>query len=159
MEFFSGARIGNYNQEKEFIKQHKFIDIILNKAIKLNKKGHIFPVYASCHGIQSIIKITENRIEKIGGLFESLDAVNYKTKIQFINNNTNNINKYAKYNNKIVTHNCTFGITPSKFYNTKCLQNEYDIIAIGRDRQNKKFVDFIKHKIYPIYAFQSHPEE
>ena len=157
--FFSGARIGNYNQEKEFIKQYKFIDIILNKAIKLNKNGHIFPVYASCHGIQSIIKTTENRIEKIGGLFESLDAVNYKTKIQFINNNSNNINKYAKYNNKIVIHNCTFGITPSKFYNTKYLQNEYDIIAIGRDRRNKKFVDFIKHKIYPIYAFQCHPEK
>jgi len=157
--FFSGARIGNYNQEKEFINQYRFIDYVLRKAINLNKKGKIFPIYASCHGIQSIIKTTEKRVDKIGGLFESLDAVNYKTKIQFLNNNSNNINKYAKYNNKIVIHNCTFGITPTKFYKTKYLKDEYNVIAIGRDRRNKKFIDFIKHKTYPIYAFQCHPEK
>jgi anthranilate/para-aminobenzoate synthase component II len=157
--FFSGARIGNYNQEKEFINQYKFIDNVLERAIQLNNKGRIFPIYASCHGIQSIVKTTENRTEKIGGLFDGLDAVNYKAKIQFINNTSNNVNKYAKYHNNIVIHNCTFGITPAKFYKTKHLQNEYNIIAIGRDRRNKKFVDFIKHKTFPIYAFQCHPEK
>ena len=157
--FFSGARIGNYNQEKEFINQYKFIDYVLKKAIKLNQKGRIFPVYASCHGIQSIIKTTEKHIDIIGGLFQRLDAVNYKSKIEFVNNNSNNINKYAKYNNKIVIHNCTFGITVNKFYKTKYLQNEYNIIAVAKDRRNKKFVDFIKHKTFPIYAFQCHPEK
>lgn len=157
--FFSGARIGNYNQETEFINQYKFIDYVLKKAINLNKKGRIFPIYASCHGIQSIIKIAEKHSGKNDDLFVSLDAVNYKAKIQFINNNSNNINKYTKYNNKIVIHDCTFGITLSKFYKTKYLQHEYNVIAVGRDRRNKKFVEFIKHKTFPIYAFQCHPEE
>ena len=60
--FLSGARIGNYNQEPEFIQQYTFIDYVLKKAIELNKKGRIFPVYASCHGIQSIVKTSEKKI-------------------------------------------------------------------------------------------------
>ena len=156
--FFSGARIGNYNQEPEFIKQYTFIDNILNRAIELNKNGRIFPVYASCHGIQSIIKTTEKQIYKFN-VFKRLDAVNFKTKLEFIQNDSNNINKYKKFNNEIALHNCTFGITPKMFNKTKYLKNEYNIIAIGRDRRNKKFVDFIKHKVHPIYAFQCHPEK
>ena len=156
--FFSGARIGNYNQEPEFIKQYTFVDNILNKAIELNKNGRIFPVYASCHGIQSIIKTTEKQIHKFN-VFKRLDAVNFKTKLEFIQNDSNNINKYKKFHNEIALHNCTFGITPKMFNKTKYLKNEYNIIAVGRDRRNKKFVDFIKHKVHPIYAFQCHPEK
>ena len=156
--FFSGARIGNYNQEPEFIKQYTFVDNILNKAIELNKNGRIFPVYASCHGIQSIIKTTEKQIHKFN-VFKRLDAVNFKTKLEFIQNDSNNINKYKQFNNQIALHNCTFGITPKMFNKTKYLKNEYNIIAVGRDRRNKKFVDFIKHKVHPIYGFQCHPEK
>jgi gamma-glutamyl-gamma-aminobutyrate hydrolase PuuD len=156
--FFSGARIGNYNQELEFIQQYTTVDYLLQRAIELNKSGRVFPVYASCHGIQSIIKTAEKKIHEFN-VFKRLDAVNFKTKLEFIQNDSNNINKYAKFNNQIALHNCTFGITPVMFNKTKYLKNEYNIIAIGRDRRNKKFVDFIKHKVHPIYAFQCHPEK
>ena len=156
--FFSGARIGNYNQEPEFIKQYTMVDYLIERAVELNKKGRLFPVYASCHGIQSIIKTAEKKIHQFD-VFKRLDAVNFPAKLEFIQNDSNNINKYAKFDNKLVYHNCTFGITPKMFNKTKYLKKDYDMIAIGRDRRNKKFVDFIKHKVHPIYAFQCHPEK
>ena len=156
--FISGARIGNYNKTEEFIQQYERIDYILKKVLEMNKTGRIFPLFASCHGIQSIIKTTENKIHNFK-VFKRLDAVNYKAKLDFINNNTNNIIKYKNYNCQLAQHNCTFGITPKMFNRTKKLKKMYNIVAVARDRRNKKFVDFIKHKTYPIYAFQFHPEK
>jgi len=34
----------------------------------------------------------------------------------------------------------------------------YEIIATNLDKNNKEFIDIIKHKKYPFFGFQGHPE-
>ncbi len=155
--FLSGSEVGNFNKEKEYIHYNNKVKFIVDTAIKLNKTGKILPVLACCNGFQSIILNTEYKTPN-DNYFIKLDAVNYNTHLDFIDNDTNNISKYNKYIDNLALHNCSFGITPLMFNKSKFLKYQYDIIATANDKKNKRFVTFIKHKLYPIYAFQFHPE-
>jgi carbamoylphosphate synthase small subunit len=35
---------------------------------------------------------------------------------------------------------------------------DYKIIATSLDKNNKGFIDIVKHNSYPFYGFQGHPE-
>ena len=148
---FPGSQIGNYYHTKEF-KQHYNKQKFIIKIIELiNKKERILPIFLICHGFQNYI-LSKSKIP-INKLFIDLHAFkNYKRDPLF----TKDGYKLEKLYNKSykLIHNNKLGIHPRIIKKTKKIQ----LIAKNKDKNNKEFVEIIKHKNLPFYGFQAHPE-
>ncbi len=150
--YLTGSQLGNFNHNKEFISYNKKITYIIKTVERINEKGRIFPILACCNGFHSII-INNKTNNKYNNKFIKLDAIDYITNLIYTKDY-----KEFKNTNKKAYHDCTYGITPTAFSKIDDLNNNYTIIANAKDRTNKLFVTYIKHLVYPIYAFQFHPE-
>ena len=49
-------------------------------------------------------------------------------------------------------------MSPTKFNKTKKIKKNISLLAVGKDKKETDFVEIIKHKEYPFYGFQAHPE-
>jgi hypothetical protein len=89
-------------------------------------------------------------------MFITVNADNaYKTIPKFTKYGKKMRNLYKKTRKqKRIVHNNSLAISQKKLAKSK----KIDIIALSCDKNNVKFIDIIKHKKYPFYGFQGHPE-
>jgi hypothetical protein len=82
--------------------------------------------------------------------------INYKTIPQFSNNKMGKL--YKKYFNKTkkLVHNNSLALGLREYRKQK--NKNYEVIATSLDKNNKEFIDIVKHKKYPFFGFQGHPE-
>ena len=148
---FPGSQIGNYYETAEF-KEHLKIHKLLLKLVKsINRKERLLPILSVCHGFQNLMLLETN--EDPDKLFIDVKAYyNYRKNPKF----TKNGNHMKKFYNKSTTliHNNTMGISPTTMNKTK----KISLYAKTKDKTGKSFVEIIKHKNFPFYGFQAHPE-
>ena len=154
---FPGSQRGNVYHNK-YIKQHFLIQKYIVKKIKmLAHNNNIIPIMSKCHGHENMILIEKNyNITKknIKKTFLNVHSYNdYKTIPKFKNSKLGRLFK-SKFNktNKFI-HNHALAL------NSKKKIKNYEIIATNLDKNNIEFIDIIKHKKYPFFGFQGHPDE
>jgi gamma-glutamyl-gamma-aminobutyrate hydrolase PuuD len=157
---FSGSQIGNLYNNK-YIKQHfltqKYIVKKIKKLATNNASNNIIiPILAICHGYENMILIEKNynlTKKNINSAFINVSSFNdYKSIPKFKNNNLGKLLKSNFNKTKKLIHNNALAIDPKHR-----IQN-YEIIATSLDKNNKEFIDIVKHKKYPFFGYQGHPE-
>ena len=156
---FPGSQRGNLYTNK-FIKQHFLIQKYIVKQIKLLTKNNntIIPILAICHGYENMLLIEKNynltnkNIKKILSNVHSYS--DYKTIPKFTNSNLGKLYKKNFNKTRKLVHNNALALVLSQKNKIK----NYEIIATSLDKNNKEFVTIVKHKKYPIFGFQGHPE-
>jgi len=149
---FPGSQIGNYYDKHEFTEHLKTQKILLKMAKKLNKTERLLPILSICHGFQNLMLIETN--EDIDKLFIDVKSYyNYKKDPVFTESGKHFKNFYNSSN--ILIHNNKLGISPNKINKTK----KISLYAKTKDKRGKMFIEIIKHKNFPFYGFQAHPEK
>ena len=147
---------------KKNIKQHFSVQKYIVKKIKiLAHNNNIIPIVSMCHGHENMIlieknynitnkNITNKNIKKT--LINVHSYSDYKTIPKFKNSKLGKLFKSNFNKTKKLIHNHTLALDPKKRI------KNYEIIATNLDKNNKEFIDIIKHKKYPFFGFQGHPE-
>jgi gamma-glutamyl-gamma-aminobutyrate hydrolase PuuD len=169
---FPGSQIGNLYNNK-YIKQHFLTQKYIVKKIKkldtnnatnnannnaTNNANNniIIPILAICHGYENMILIEKNynlTKKNINSAFINVSSFNdYKSIPKFKNNKLAKLLKSNFNKTKKLIHNNALAIDPKHR-----IQN-YEIIATSLDKNNKEFIDIVKHKKYPFFGYQGHPE-
>jgi gamma-glutamyl-gamma-aminobutyrate hydrolase PuuD len=157
---FPGSQIGNLYNNK-FIKQHFLTQKYIVKKIKLLANNNIIlPILAICHGYENMILIEKNynlTNKNIKKTFINVHAYNdYKTIPKFKNSKLGKLFKKNFNKTKKLIHNNSLALA-LKLESKNRIKN-YEIIAISLDKNNKEFIEIIKHKKYPFFGYQGHPE-
>ena len=146
---FPGGQAGNFYNNKFYKAYFKMQQFLMKKATTINSHVRPFPILGICNGYENMMliakhyNITKNNIKTT---FINVKCYkNYKTVPIFRNNGSNKTKK------KII-HNNMLALDPE----TKIPQ--YMIIATSYDKTNKEFIEIVKHRKYPYYGFQGHPE-
>jgi gamma-glutamyl-gamma-aminobutyrate hydrolase PuuD len=155
---FPGSQIGNYYNNK-FIKQHFFTQKYIVKKVKFLAANNILiPILAICHGYENMILIENNYSlskKTISNTFINVNSYsNYKTIPKFSNNKMGKLFKKNFNKTKKLIHNNSLAMP---LYRKQKIRN-YEVIATSLDKNNKEFIDIVKHKKYPFFGFQGHPE-
>lgn len=155
---FPGSQIGNLYNNK-YIKQHFLTQKYIVKKIKKlasNNNNIIIPILSICHGYENMILIEKNynlTKKNINSAFINVSSFNdYKSIPKFKNNKLGKLLKSNFNKTKKLVHNNALAIDPKHR-----IQN-YEIIATSLDKNNKEFIDIVKHKKYPFFGYQGHPE-
>ena len=154
---FSGSQIGNLYNNK-YIKQHFLTQKYIVRKIKLlaNNNNIIIPILAICHGYENMILIEKNynlTKKNVNSAFINVSSFNdYKSIPKFKNNKLGKLLKSNFNKTKKLIHNNALAIDPKHR-----IQN-YEIIATSLDKNNKEFITIVKHKKYPFFGYQGHPE-
>lgn len=167
--FMGGMR--TYKQNGEFENYYKSI-------LEYSKKNYI-PILSICQGYQFLMNIEadENILSDYKNdisvftpdYFVKYDKEDYKTLTNNITSNKkdvkDNLFKYLEIKDvldfeskKVNYHYHKYGITVEEFFSHDNLKENYVISSIGKDRENKEFINSVYHKNYPIHAVQYHPE-
>ena len=154
--FPGNHKLGNVFSNK-FIKQHFFMQKYIVKKVKLLARyNNIIPIVSICHGHQSMILIENNYNLTSKNIKKTLLNVhsyyNYKTIPKFKKTMLGNLFRNNFNKTKKLVHNHALALDSKKKI------KNYEIIATNLDKNNKEFVDIIKHKKYPFFGFQGHPE-
>lgn len=155
---FPGSQLGNLYNNK-FIKQHFLTQKYIVKKIKsLANNNIIIPILAICHGYENMILIEKNynlTNKNIKKTFINVNAYNdYKTIPKFNNNNLGKLFKKNFNKTKKLIHNNSLALASDQKNRIK----NYQVIASSLDKNNKEFIEIIKHKKYPFFGYQGHPE-
>jgi gamma-glutamyl-gamma-aminobutyrate hydrolase PuuD len=153
---FPGSQTGNLYDKKN-IKQHFSVQKYIVKKIKiLAHNNNIIPIVSMCHGHENMILIEKNYNITNKNIKKTLINVHsysdYKTIPKFKNSKLGKLFKSNFNKTKKLIHNHTLALDPKKRI------KNYEIIATNLDKNNKEFIDIIKHKKYPFFGFQGHPE-
>ncbi len=155
---FPGSQIGNYYNNK-FIKQHFLMQKYIVKKIKFMANNNILiPILAVCHGYENMILIEKNynlTKKTINNTFINVNSYyNYKTTPKFSNTKWGKLFKKNFNKTKKLIHNNSLALELTIKHNIK----NYEVIATSFDKNKKEFIDIVKHKKYPFFGFQGHPE-
>lgn len=155
---FPGSQIGNLYDNK-FIKQHFLIQKYIVKKVKLLANNNIIiPILAICHGYENMILIEKNynlTNKNIKNTFTNVNAYNdYKTIPIFSNSKFGKLFKKNFNKTKKIIHNNSMALALHQKYKI----NNYEVIAISLDKNNKEFIEIIRHRKYPFFGYQGHPE-
>jgi len=155
---FPGSQIGNYYNNK-FIKQHFLMQKYIVKKIKFMANNNILiPILAICHGYENMILIEKNynlTKKTIKNTFINVNSFyNYKTTPKFNNTKLGKIFKKNFNKTKKLIHNNSLALELTIKHDIK----NYEVIATSLDKNKQEFIDIVKHKKYPFYGFQGHPE-
>jgi len=153
---FPGSQIGNLYNNK-FINQHFLTQKYIVKKIKLLANNNIIiPILSICHGYENMILIEKNynlTNKNIENTFINVSAYNdYKTIPKFKNTKLGRLFKSNFNKTKKLIHNNSLALDAKYFI------KNYEIIATSLDKNNKEFIDIVKHKKYPFFGYQGHPE-
>jgi gamma-glutamyl-gamma-aminobutyrate hydrolase PuuD len=153
---FPGSKRGNL-YDKKSIKQHFSVQKYIVKKIKLlAHNNNIIPIVSMCHGHENMILIEKNYNITNKNIKKTLINVHsysdYKTIPKFKNSKLGKLFKSNFNKTKKLIHNHMLALDPKKRI------KNYEIIATNLDKNNKEFIDIIKHKNYPFFGFQGHPE-
>ena len=153
---FPGSQLGNFYNNKYIKKHFKIQNYLIKKAQTINNNKRPFPIVGICHGYENMIlaekncTITNKNIKKV---FINVHAYpNYKTNPTFIKTKLGNSFKKNFHRTKKLINNHALGVE------SKNKPLHYIIIATSLDKNNKAFIEIIKHKTYPFFGFQGHPE-
>lgn len=155
---FPGSQIGNLYNNK-FIKQHFLTQKYIVKKIKILANNNIIiPILAICHGYENMILIEKNynlTNKNIKNTFINVYSYSdYKTIPKFKNSKLGKLFKKNFNKTKKLIHNNSLALALNKKNRIK----NYEIIATSLDKNNKEFIDIVKHKKYPFFGYQGHPE-
>lgn len=131
----------NYKSDPKFTIHGKQMEKLYNKSKKLihNNKLGISP--------QSINNPTKNNIKnRVNNDFPTKNRVN--------NDFPTNHSYLTKNNIK----NRVYNDLPTKNRVNNDLPTNYIIYATNHDKNNKQFIEIVKHNSLPFYGFQAHPE-
>ena len=153
---FAGTQMEYYQCCKHFLKL----------AMKENDKGHYFPIWGGCMGMQQMMIIADEH-DDLKNLLTRFDS--YKNLMKTLCFTEEGLkSKIVRYINadtmkKLKKKSCTLnnhkmGISPLRFKKHKNLNNFYKIVSWSRDRKGRKFVSTIEGRYYPFYGVQWHPE-
>jgi gamma-glutamyl-gamma-aminobutyrate hydrolase PuuD len=159
---FPGSQLGNYFNNK-FIKHYYLKQKYIVKQVKLlAHNNNSIPILSICHGHQSMVlieknyKLTNKNIKKtllnVHSYSDSYSDSEYKTIPKFKRTKLGNLFKNNFNKTKKLVHNHALALDAKKKI------KNYEIIATNLDKNNKEFIDIIKHKKYPFFGFQGHPE-
>ena len=153
---FPGSQLGNFYNNKYIQKHFRIQKYLIQKAKTINNNTRPFPIIGICNGYENMIlaeknyNITNKNIKKV---FINVEAYpNYKTNPTFIKTKLGNSFKKNFHRTKKLINNHALGVE------SKNKPPHYIIIATSLDKNNKEFIEIIKHKTYPFFGFQGHPE-
>jgi gamma-glutamyl-gamma-aminobutyrate hydrolase PuuD len=148
---FPGGQAGNFYNNKFYKAYFKIQKFLVLRAQHINSVTRPFPILGICNGYENMIliernyNITKNHIKNI--------FINVKC---YKNYNAPLFSKKYKikrlHKTKKIIHNNLLAVDP------KTNIGDYKIIATSLDKNNKGFIDIVKHNSYPFYGFQGHPE-
>ena len=148
---FPGGQTGNFYNNKFYKAYFKMQKFLVLRAQHINSVIRPFPILGICNGYENMIliernyNITKNHIKKTFinvKCYKNYNAPLFSKKYR---------NKRLHKTKKII-HNNLLAIDP------KTNIGDYKIMATSLDKNNKGFIDIVKHNSYPFYGFQGHPE-
>ena len=165
---FPGSQLGNFYNNKYIQKHFRIQKYLIQKAKTINNNKRPFPIIGMCHGYENMIlaeknyNITNKNIKKV---FINVEAYpNYKTNPTFIKTKLGNSFKKNFHRTKKLINNHSLAVeSKNKIGDSLAVESknkigDYIIIATSLDKNNKAFIEIIKHKTYPFFGFQGHPE-
>lgn len=145
---FPGGQAGNFYNNKFYKAYFKIQKFLMKRAKIINSATRPFPVLGICNGYENMIlierryNITENNIKNTFINVRCYNSPLFSKKYR-----SKNFNKSKK-----IIHNNVLAIDP------KTNIGNYVILATSLDKNNKEFIEIVKHRSYPFYGFQGHPE-
>jgi gamma-glutamyl-gamma-aminobutyrate hydrolase PuuD len=148
---FPGGQAGNFYNNKFYKAYFKIQKFLVLRAQHINSVIRPFPILGICNGYENMIliernyNITKNHIKKT---FINVKCYkNYKAPLFSKKYRNKRLHKTKK-----IIHNNLLAIDP------KTNIGDYKIMATSLDKNNKGFIDIVKHNSYPFFGFQGHPE-
>jgi gamma-glutamyl-gamma-aminobutyrate hydrolase PuuD len=148
---FPGGQAGNFYNNKFYKAYFKIQKFLVLRAQHINSVTRPFPILGICNGYENMIliernyNITKNHIKNI---FINVKCYkNYKAPLFSKKYRNKRLHKTKK-----IIHNNLLAVDP------KTNIGNYKIMATSLDKNNKGFIDIVKHNSYPFYGFQGHPE-
>ena len=148
---FPGGQAGNFYNNKFYKAYFKIQKFLVLRAQHINSVTRPFPILGICNGYENMIliernyNITKNHIKKT---FINVKCYkNYKAPLFSKKYKIKRLHKTKK-----IIHNNLLAVDP------KTNIGDYKIMATSLDKNNKGFIDIVKHNSYPFYGFQGHPE-
>lgn len=151
---FPSNHRGSYYDNKS-IKQHFLKQKYIVKKVKVLAKNNILiPILSICHGFENMILIENNFNLTNKNIKKTFINVNSTTKTipKFRNTNMGNLFKSKFNKTKKIYYSHKLAI------NSKNEIKNYEVIATSLDKNKKEFITIVKHKKYPFFGFQGHPE-
>jgi gamma-glutamyl-gamma-aminobutyrate hydrolase PuuD len=148
---FPGGQIGNFYNNKFYKAYFKIQKFLMKRAQHINLVTRPFPVLGICNGYENMMliernyNITKNHIKKT--FINVKSYKNYKARLFSIKYKSKGLNKTKK-----IIHNNLLALDP------KTNIGDYKLIATSLDKNNREFIDIVKHNSYPFFGFQGHPE-
>jgi gamma-glutamyl hydrolase len=159
---FAGGDILLQNEDDSLTPFTLKAKFIVEYAKKLNDEGIYFPVMGTCQGFEQISLVEAKVFAKL--IDASAQNIPRNLEFQIDPSQTRMYEKMpsdlieALKTKNIAYHNNEYRFDPVQFEIDPGLQ-EYNVLAISHDRDDRKVVASIEHKTYPIYANQWHPEK
>ena len=148
---FPGGQAGNFYNNKFYKAYFKIQKFLVLRAQHINLATRPFPILGICNGYENMIliernyNITKNHIKKT---FINVKCYkNYNAPLFSKKYRVKRLHKTKK-----IIHNNLLAVDP------KTNIGDYEIMATSLDKNNKGFIDIVKHNSYPFYGFQGHPE-
>ena len=153
---FPGGHLGDLYNNKLYKDYYITQKLLVKKAKEINSLYRPFPVLGICNGYENMILIEKNyniTRKNIKRTFIKVKAYkNYKTRPTFSKNKLGNLFKNKLSKAKIIIHNNMLAVDPEQNI------DGYIMYAKSLDKNNKEFIEIVKHKKYPFYGFQGHVE-
>lgn len=109
------------------------------------------PILSICHGFQNSMLIETN--EDVDKLFIDVNSYYDYKKHPIFTKSGKYLKRFYNKSNKLI-HNNKLGISPTMINKTK----KISLFAKTKDKNDNMFIEIIKHKNFPFYGFQAHPE-
>lgn len=140
---------------------------LLELAQDANDRGEHFPVWGTCHGLQTLLMIYGN-LALDGSDLGDFNANNsYMANLRIsvteqrmsrmLSTFSPQFIRYLRKGEHVVFKH-KHGLSPRHFYTNPHLPGFFRVLATTVDRDGKPYVSLIESKRYPFYAAQFHPE-
>lgn len=140
------------------------VEGIFKEVLKKNDAGDHFPLLAICLGFELLTMI----ISKDNNILEEFSAADQASTLEFMNNINIEGTVFQRFppdllkklsTDCLVMQNHHYGISPERFQENVDLCSFFKILTTSTDVENKVYVSTVKSHIYPVTAFQWHPEK
>jgi gamma-glutamyl hydrolase len=158
---------------KKYIETYKHI---YNYAKKQTDNGIYYPLWSTCLGFEFMILMEKHTNEEIHDYYTQ-NIIIHKTNATRYNVPLNLSTLHNKYNLLLNNFFSEFSYNDIIKYSSECLlymnheygypitgdfldeYNFFDILLTNKDKDGVEYISAIKHKKYPFYGVQFHPEK
>ncbi|CAK60474.1 unnamed protein product (macronuclear) [Paramecium tetraurelia] len=139
------------------------VTYLLNKVVKANQQGDIFPLFAICLGHQTLHFILSNKDYDI--LSPTFGMIRVNKKLTFTDKSSTMlldlkapILKQIEIDNQIY-FNTNWGVNPSYYQTHSELDNFFKSVALFSDAKGTVYIAASEGRKYPIFSIAFHPEK